>query len=149
MRDIFVDFEMNSINTKFCAAKKRCWGEIIEIGAVMLDENLEEIDSFKCYVKPEYNEEIFEKYRVLTGISTNMVAGADTFETAYKSFMQWCGKDYELYAWSDNDKGQIRKEMELKYFVYEEVEFMFGRCKTCWKRLICMLAGGNLCHRKY
>ena len=38
MRYIFVDFEMNPVSEKFPEIKKQCKREIIEIGAVMLNE---------------------------------------------------------------------------------------------------------------
>lgn len=39
-------------------SEKNLQSEIIEIGAVMLDENLQEIGNFRTYVKPEYNDKI-------------------------------------------------------------------------------------------
>ena len=36
--------------------------ETIEIGAVMLDENLQEVSSFKEYVHPEYSDKEYAKY---------------------------------------------------------------------------------------
>ena len=38
MRYVFVDFEMNPINWKYTEQRKQYFQEIIEIGAVMLDE---------------------------------------------------------------------------------------------------------------
>ena len=51
---VFVDFEMNMIDSEYKKEKKICKSEIIEIGAVKLDEDYNEIDSFKSYVKPAY-----------------------------------------------------------------------------------------------
>jgi hypothetical protein len=45
MKTIFVDFEMNPINTSFKEARQICKNEIIEIGAVLLDEDSKEISS--------------------------------------------------------------------------------------------------------
>lgn len=127
MRYIFVDFEMNPVSKKFSEVRKICGREIIEIGAVMLNENLEEIDQFKVFVKPEFNSSICKKYEELTGISTNMVASATPFSKAYMEFVAWCGsEDYEIYAWSDNDKIQIEREMLLKNYEKDsEIEYMF------------------------
>ena len=54
MSSIFVDFEMNSVSKAFKEVRNNCKREIIEIGAVKLDEKGEEEDSFICYVKPQY-----------------------------------------------------------------------------------------------
>ena len=42
---VFVDFEMNMIDSEYKKEKKICKSEIIEIGAVKLDEDYNEIDS--------------------------------------------------------------------------------------------------------
>ena len=51
MKHIVVDLEMNGIEKKHRIFG--CTMETIEIGAIMLDENYQEISSFKTYVKPE------------------------------------------------------------------------------------------------
>ena len=47
MKYVFVDFEMNLIDSEHGQEKKICKSEIIEIGAVKLDDNYDEIDSFQ------------------------------------------------------------------------------------------------------
>ena len=127
-RYIFVDFEMNPISKKHIGVRSICSREICEIGAVMLNDRFEEIDSLKLLIRPEYNNCICKKIEELTGISTNMLAGADTFENAYKEFVKWCGtNNYEIYAWSDCDRQQVEKEMLLKKCNREDlnVQYMF------------------------
>ena len=117
MNYILVDFEMNPIANEHKDLKKICRQEIIEIGAVIMDESFLVLGEFKTLVKPQYNDVISSKYETLTGISTNMVCGAPTFVAAYEMFADWCesyGQDYEVYAWSDNDYKQIVGEMKLK-----------------------------------
>lgn len=128
MRYIFVDFEMNPAVKSNLPEGAQCGYEIIEIGAVMLDEDYKEIDSYKSYVKPMYNNAIGRKYKELTGIDSNMIAGVHTFERAYKKFMDWFGSnDYEIYAWSSSDSIQVKKEMQTKNFTFDEnVEYMFS-----------------------
>lgn len=94
----------------------------------MLDENFKEISYFKRLVKPQFNSQIYKKWTELTGITTEMVRGADYFETAFKDFINWCGDmDYEIYAWSNSDRSQIIKEMKLKNFeTTEACEYMLG-----------------------
>ena len=126
MRYIFVDFEMNPIEAIHKEDKKVCGSEIIEIGAVMLDENFKEISFFKKLVKPRYNSRIYKKWEVLTGITTEMVIGAAYFESVFADFIDWCGDDgYEIYAWSNCDRSHIVKEMKLKHFERTEAcEYM-------------------------
>lgn len=118
MKYVFVDFEMNAIRSKFKEARAICRSEIIEIGAVMLNDTYEEMAEFRQYVKPEYNE-ISKKYEDLTGVTNEKVKDAPNFFVAMEQFRDWCieisaGDVFCVYAWSDTDLRQIQKEMQLK-----------------------------------
>lgn len=122
MNYIIVDFEMNPVAGEYKEERHICRSEIIEIGAVVMDESYMVLGEFKTLVKPQYNDSIYKKYETLTGISTQMVYGAPTFATAYEMFVKWCesyGSEYEIYAWSENDYNQLVAEMELKHYVKE------------------------------
>lgn len=119
MNYIIVDFEMNPVAGQYKEERRICRSEIIEIGAVIMDESFMVLGEFKTLVKPQYNDSIYKKYETLTGISTQMVCGAPTFAAAYEMFVNWCesyDSDYEVYAWSENDYNQLTAEMEIKQF---------------------------------
>lgn len=125
MNYIIIDFEMNPVDGEYKEERRICRSEIIEIGAVIMDESFLVLGEFKTLVKPQYNDVIQKRYETLTGISTQMVSGAPNFETAYEMFVNWCesyGKEYEIYAWSDSDYHQLTAEMELKD--YHKTEMM-------------------------
>ena len=116
MKHVVVDLEMNKIS-KNSTARSICSCETIEIGAVMLDENLREVASFRTYVKPEYNSVIDRRISRLTGITDEMVEHAPLFGEAFRMFTNWClgtGDDVTIYSWSDSDYNQIAKEIVLK-----------------------------------
>ena len=122
MNYIVVDFEMNTLASKYKEEREICACEIIEIGAVAMDESFMVLGEFKTLVKPQYNDVIEKRYETMTGISTNMVCTAPTFATAYEMFVKWCesyGSDYEIYAWSDSDYHQLTAEMKLKQYTKE------------------------------
>lgn len=124
MNHIVVDLEMNNIRPK-SEAREICSMETIEIGAVMLDDNLQEISSFRTYVKPEYNDGIVKKITRLTGITNEMVMNAPTFKEALHMFTSWClgmGDNITIYAWSESDFDQISKEIVLKEYKISEEE---------------------------
>lgn len=124
MKHIVVDLEMNTVKKK-TEARKICSYETIEIGAVMLGDDLQEISSFRTYVKPEYNEHIMPKITSLTGITDSMVAKAPKFSEAFRSFTEWCtsaGDGFIIYTWSDTDYKQIVKEMVLKEYNPSDAE---------------------------
>jgi len=117
MKKIFIDFEMNPVAVSYEREREICCYEIIEIGAVMLDEDNERISDFKSYIKPQYNDEIESRITNLTGITTDMVFSAEDFMSALMDFVKWCGdiSDIEaIYAWSDNDYRQLVNELKLK-----------------------------------
>lgn len=123
MKYIIVDLEMNPVAGEYSEERKICRSEIIEIGAVIMDERFLVLGEFKTLVKPQYNAEIYKRYETLTGISTRMVSGAPTFATAYEMFVNWCKSyddEYEVYAWSENDYNQLVAEMALKNCASEE-----------------------------
>lgn len=88
MKHIVVDLEMNKVGKEY--RNLGCTMETIEIGAIMLDENFQEISSFRTYVKPEYNTRITSIVRDLTGITYDMVINAPKFDEAIKMFSNRC-----------------------------------------------------------
>ena len=114
MKHIFVDLEMNKIAKNFREERMVCKYEIMEIGAVMLNDQGEETDTFIRYVKPSYNS-ISEYYTELTGITNAMVENGPDFKRAIEEFYAWIGEgDYKIYSWSDSDPNQLKRESELK-----------------------------------
>lgn len=87
--------------------------EIIEIGAVLLDETYKEIDSFKTYIKPQYGF-VDEFIKNLTGITVAETKNAPETKQALEMFTKWIPDDAVLVTWSENDEHQLRKEMEYK-----------------------------------
>ncbi len=115
MRRIFVDFEMNPVAKVFADFRRQCRAEVIQIGAVMMDEKLNITDSFCEYVKPQYNPGITKKITRLTGITTEMTEDADSFQNVLTRFLIWCGgQDYEICSWSDSDLWQLLDETSAK-----------------------------------
>lgn len=117
MKHIVIDLEMNILDKKFKDERKICGREIIQIGAVLLDDQYEEIGSFNTLVRPQYNERIERKFEKLTGITTEMVQNAPVFAEAIEQFLSWCHglkDDIHIYQWSQSDCDQIIKELELK-----------------------------------
>ena len=140
MNTIFVDLEMHPVARVFSRQFVTLKTETIEIGAVMLDEQLREIDSFKEYVHPDYSNKVYAKYQKLTGITTEMLAEADCFRQVFNHFCKWCGNDYIIYSWSDNDLCQLINECELKGIEYNnEIRYMFNHWKDFQAEFCSML----------
>jgi len=114
MRHVVIDLEMNPVSREFKEIRRALNDEVIEIGAVKLDENFQQIGEFQCYVKPEYGE-IKQHITRLTGITQEMVADKDTFSSVFQKFMDWVGNDETtIYSWSMSDIKQLRQECRMK-----------------------------------
>ena len=112
---IIIDLEMNPVSTNEHEARKHIGREVIEIGAIKLDESLKIIDRFQCYVKPQYNEHICGFIRRLTGIGFSQTHDANSFSEAMNLLATWIGdKKTRIYSWSDSDLIQLRKECLFK-----------------------------------
>ena len=110
---VFIDLEMKPIAVEYPAEKRMAQQEVIEFGAVMLDEALQECDSFCRTVKPVYGE-IPPRYEQLTGITNAMTATAEEFPEVLRAFTAWCAPAETIYAWSGSDYRQLKRESKLK-----------------------------------
>lgn len=111
---IFIDLEMNTTDARL-VHKKDLRNEVIEIGAVRMDEHFHPLDRFRIFVRPQYNGVIERKIYKLTGISNAAVSEAVSLTKALDALEAWCGSDgCEVYAWSTSDLTQLRKECRFK-----------------------------------
>ena len=114
MKHIVVDLEMNPVSKEYREVRRKLNGEIIEIGAVRLNENYEQEDEFQCYVCPQYGM-VKKHITELTGITQEKVEGHPAFSDSFHSFVAWIGAaETKIYSWSMSDIKQLRKECRLK-----------------------------------
>lgn len=107
---------MNPVARKNKKVREVLHREIIEIGAVKLNNNNEVESRFNCYVKPEYNTAITTFITRLTGISTSDVKKAVSLRTALQILEEWIGyaQETRIYSWSDSDLLQMETECTYK-----------------------------------
>lgn len=114
MTYVVIDFEFTDIPKAKRNLRYITKHEIIEIGAVKLDEKCNRIDTFSLFVKPEFSP-LAPHCAALTGISGRDLENAPAFEEAFEFLEDWLGDDeYKIYTWSDNDKTQFTKECRMK-----------------------------------
>ena len=129
-RYVVIDLEMCKT---FKSAQNRRMNyryELIQIGAVVLDENYKEIDSFVTYVSPEFGK-IDGFINQLTGISREDTRSAPTAKLALEALADRIPKDATIVAWSQNDEHQIRNEMMRKGFDVPRLSESFGSWTDC------------------
>ena len=114
MVHVVLDLEMNPIKRSEKEIRRQITDEVIEIGAVKLDDHFKQIDEFQCYVKPQHGE-ITKHITKLTGITNETVDDKDTFVKEFGNFMNWIGtKEVTLYSWSTSDMNQLKNECRFK-----------------------------------
>lgn len=114
MKYVVVDLEMNPVAREHREVRRRLTEEVIEFGAVRLDENFAQESEFQCYVEPEYNK-ICKHITNLTSITQGMVAGQGNFAQRFGEFVEWIGDEpTKIYSWSMSDIKQLKKEAHFK-----------------------------------
>ncbi len=101
--------------------------EIVEIGAVKLDKDYQQIDRFSCYVRPE-RAPICKKCTELTGITDETVKNAKPLAQALEEFISWIGEgQVRIYSWSNTDLQQLKTECREKGIYPNGLEPPFRR----------------------
>ena len=106
--------------------------EIIEIGAVLLNEDFDIVDEYKSYVMPQYGK-LTSFITSLTGITIADIKDAPRFKDAIDSFTSWIPKDAILVTWSDNDTNQLRYENSMKGIPNALIEKICDNAIDCQK----------------
>ncbi len=129
---VIVDLEMCKIPLSKQPKHYELKNELIQIGAVRLDEKYEITDEFKTYVRPVFGT--IDKYiEKLTGISPAHVKDAPEAKEALEAFLAWLPEDAVLVSWSDNDERQIRKETACKDISLPRMEALLDTWVDCQK----------------
>lgn len=104
--------------------------EIIEIGAVLLDESNNILGTYQSYVRNEHGR-ISKTITDLTGIDETKTAAApkliDVFKDIENKFCKLDTSETILYTWSENDTAEITKEMQAKRLRHPGVEQMCAK----------------------
>ena len=107
MNYIVLDMEWNQsyprILNETTKKKSKPKNEIIEIGAVKLNEKLECVDTFKSLVKPVYIKKLNDHVKRLTGITAEMLREGEYFPEVIWDFRDWCGEDRVILTWGYDD----------------------------------------------
>ena len=115
MEYIVFDLEFNQgfdEKTNKTIPNERCPFEILQIGALKLDKDLNVIDTFNSYVKPKIYNRVHPFITNMTGIKNKMVKDAPYFPDVYKSFKKFIGrKDNVLCVWGSGDLKELYRNV--------------------------------------
>ena len=85
--------------------------EIIEIGAVKLDEQHQIIDRFSRLIKPQLYQTMHRITADLINIQMNELKKEAFFVDVINEFLIWCGKDYKFATWGPLDLLELQRNM--------------------------------------
>lgn len=107
--------------------------EIIEIGAVKLNDSFELIDEFSSIIKPRIYRHLHHHIRKMLNYDESYLQTGRPFEMVCKDFMRWCGSDYIFGIWGTGDLIQLQKNMDYYYmnpfkepFKYYNIQSIFA-----------------------
>ena len=123
MQHIMIDLEMNKIEKQW-RGKNKLSSELIEIGAVRMDDSFAVVDTYQSYVKPEFGP-MDAVIIDLTGITDDKVKDAPEFFEAMDDFAAWIGpEETQFYSWSMSDIRQFQHEALFKSYPGEIIQRM-------------------------
>ena len=111
---LVVDLEATCCDDDSIAEGNR---EIIEIGAVIYDNQFQEVSQFQTFVKPVIHTQLTDFCTELTSIKQADVDAAPVFSDALKLFKRHLfaddhGRDYTFCSWGSFDGTMLDKEVQ-------------------------------------
>lgn len=127
---VVIDLEMCVVSKNVREKYKPC-SEIIQIGAVLVDEMLHVESRFECFVCPEFGK-IDKFIESLTGIGSADVQDAPLLTEALERFFAWLPEeDVIAVSWSMSDRNQFRKELSAKRITIDRMDCLLDRWIDC------------------
>ena len=138
MHYIVIDLEWNqTYHEKAVATQKelsiRLRGEVIQIGAVKLDESLALVGSYRITVKPKFYKKIHRHVMRLTGIDQAQLDHGVPLAEAMESFHRFCGDDAVFLTWGPDDMPMLFDNLRANKLTYNfldkyyDMQPMFNR----------------------
>lgn len=142
MHYIILDMEWDSAYHKLY---KRFVNQILQIGAVKLDENFNIIDIFDVTVKSSICKRVSKRFTELTGITKEMMLEGISLQNAVEQYNEWLGEDTVTITWSNSDlytidenekyilngtKFKIDKYLDLQKYIQGELKLLGHECKS-------------------
>ena len=133
MNYIILDLEWDST---FFKAQKRFINQILQIGAVKLNENFDIVDTFEVTVKSAISNKVTGRFARLTGITNEVMRAGVPFEKAVEEYNAWVGENAVTMTWSNSDlytivsneedllsgkRFKIEKYLDLQKFIQNEM----------------------------
>ncbi len=110
---IVFDLEWNQGDAPVTRNGKTLTFEIVEIGAVKLNENREKIGEFSCLIKPQVHRHMHRITGKIIHLSMEDLEKGDTFEKAAGDFLEWCGEEPKFCSWGPLDLTEFQRNLDF------------------------------------
>ncbi len=142
MHYVILDMEWDGAYHKL---HKRFVNQILQIGAVKLDENFNIVDIFDVTIKSDINKRVSRRFSELTGITKEMMLEGISLSDAVDRYNKWLGNDTVTITWSNSDlytiaenekyilndkKFKIEKYLDLQKFIEGELRILGHELKS-------------------
>ena len=114
MNYIVFDLEWNQSPGGKRWSNSRLPFEIIEIGAIKLNEEKEIVDSFQRLIKPQVYNWIHDSIHEVIHMNYKDLQNGTLFPQAITEFLEWCGEEYIFFTWGNQDVMELQRNM--KYY---------------------------------
>ena len=114
MNYIVFDLEWNQSPGGKRWSNSRLPFEIIEIGAIKLNEETERVDSFQRLIKPQVYNWIHDSIHEVIHMNYKDLQKGTLFPQAIMEFLEWCGEEYIFFTWGNQDVMELQRNM--KYY---------------------------------
>lgn len=134
MNYIVFDLEWNQCPYGKERENKRLPFEIIEIGAVKLDEERNVIDTFQELIRPSVYHRMHFHTKEILQIDMDMLESGLPFSKGIRKFLKWCTEDVMFCTWGPMDLVELQRNMKyyrLTHLLpgplrYYDVQKLFG-----------------------
>lgn len=142
MHYIILDMEWDSAYNKRLS---RFINQILQIGAVKLDDNFNIVDTFERNVRSSFSNRVSGRFASLTGITNEIMRNGIPFDTAVDDYNSFVGDNTVTMTWSksdlytiaeneknllDNKKFKIEKYLDLQVFIQNEMRLLGFECNS-------------------
>ena len=107
-------------NNTYCKKKKGFMNEIIEIGAVKLNNNLDIVDTFSVFIKAQLGKKLHARVKELTNITNDDISSGTPFSQAMSNFRNWVSHE-EIVILTEN----LNKDYPKKLILICSISFVF------------------------
>ena len=130
MHYITLDLEWNQAYAQKALAVQRqlscrLRGEVIQIGAVKMDERMNFCGSYQIIVKPKYYKKLHRHVSELTGITQDQIDMGTYLPEVAERFREWCGDDFAFLTWGPDDIPMLKENMNANGIASEWLDRVY------------------------